>query len=193
MNLAEDGYHFFPGGWRETFPFLFNEIAKHLYTSNDESHVTGIHETAIIGKGVKLDPQYVSVGPYVVIGSDTEIGDGTKLSAGVRIGNNISIGKKLSLEIMFAPALVKGFKILPSCNQGDLVLLCWGLLITLHILLILVGDDLQLVFTFLLFFKQSVQFEIGFKLLLAQPETTFNPAKRPICKNFLLPKREKFI
>ncbi len=75
----------------------FNEIAKHLYTSNDESHVTGIHETAIIGKGVKLDPQSVSVGPYVVIGSDTEIGDGTKLSAGVRIGNNISIGKKCSL------------------------------------------------------------------------------------------------
>ena len=75
----------------------FNEIAKDLYASNDELDVTGIHETAIIGKGVRLDPESVSVGPYVVIGSDTEIGDGTTLSAGVRIGNNISIGKKCSL------------------------------------------------------------------------------------------------
>ena len=75
----------------------FNEIAKDLYASNDELDVTGIHETAIIGKGVRLDPESVSVGPYVVIGSDTEIGEGTTLSAGVRIGNNISIGKKCSL------------------------------------------------------------------------------------------------
>ena len=75
----------------------FNEIANELYSTDQTQENTGIHETAVIGEGVKLNPESVSIGAYAVIGSDTEIGEGVTISAGVRIGRQVKIGSNSSV------------------------------------------------------------------------------------------------
>jgi len=54
--------------------------------------LTGIHETSIIGKGVKLGKD-VAIGAYVVIGNGAAIGDRTLIFPGTYIGDRAVIGK----------------------------------------------------------------------------------------------------
>ncbi len=75
----------------------FNEIAKELYESDGEQKNLGVHETAVIGDDVKIDSNFVSIGPHVVVGSGTKIGKGSVISAGVRIGSEVNIGEDCTL------------------------------------------------------------------------------------------------
>jgi UDP-3-O-[3-hydroxymyristoyl] glucosamine N-acyltransferase len=52
---------------------------------------TGVHSTAVIGRGVDLGDR-VFVGPHVVIGEGARIGIGTRLDAGVVVGGGVSVG-----------------------------------------------------------------------------------------------------
>lgn len=64
-----------------------------LMAPNEVNHPpAGIHPTAIIGKGVKLDDD-IAIGPYVVIEDEVSVGDHTIISAGCYIGHHTIIGK----------------------------------------------------------------------------------------------------
>lgn len=52
----------------------------------------GIHETAVLGDGVRLGRD-VSIGPYVVIGARVTLGDGVVLGPGCVIGDDVTIGQ----------------------------------------------------------------------------------------------------
>jgi UDP-3-O-[3-hydroxymyristoyl] glucosamine N-acyltransferase len=53
---------------------------------------TGIHPTAVVGEGVKLEPD-VTVAACAVIGVGAQIGAGTRIESGVVIGEGVSIGE----------------------------------------------------------------------------------------------------
>ena len=59
---------------------------------NEITHPKGIHETAMIGKNVKLG-QNVAIQPYVVIGDNAVIGDRSIVYVGVFIGDHTRIGR----------------------------------------------------------------------------------------------------
>ncbi len=52
---------------------------------------TGIHSTAILGRGVRLG-RNVAVGPFAVLGDGASIGDGTMVDAHVVVGAGVVIG-----------------------------------------------------------------------------------------------------
>jgi UDP-3-O-[3-hydroxymyristoyl] glucosamine N-acyltransferase len=54
-------------------------------------HPTGVHQSAVLGKGVKLGRD-VAIGPYVVIEDDVVIGDEAIIYAGSFIGHECSLG-----------------------------------------------------------------------------------------------------
>lgn len=60
------------------------------------SAVPGIHQTASLGRGVRLGNR-VSIGPYTVIGDGAMIGDGTVLEPHVVIGAGVSVGANCHL------------------------------------------------------------------------------------------------
>lgn len=72
----------------------------------------GIHQTAILGRGVQLG-EGVSVGPYVVLGDDVEVGDGTRIDAHVVIGAGVRIGDRCHI----CPQVV----VYPGSELGDRV------------------------------------------------------------------------
>jgi UDP-3-O-[3-hydroxymyristoyl] glucosamine N-acyltransferase len=51
----------------------------------------GVHPTAIVGAGARVDPD-AEVGPYVVLGEDTEVGAGAILEAHVVVGRRCRVG-----------------------------------------------------------------------------------------------------
>ena len=69
----------------------FAETLGFLYPYEKEKE--GIHESAVIGKNVKIGPG-VSIGANVFIGDNTEIGAGTIVHAGVVIYKKVRIGTK---------------------------------------------------------------------------------------------------
>ena len=52
---------------------------------------TGIHETAVIGRGARLG-EGVELGPYVHVGDGATIGDRVTLDAGVVVGAGVTVG-----------------------------------------------------------------------------------------------------
>lgn len=58
--------------------------------------VAGIHPSAVIGAGAKVDPS-VHIGPYVVIGEGASIGAGSVIMDGCSIGANVSVGENTRL------------------------------------------------------------------------------------------------
>ncbi len=54
--------------------------------------VAGVHQSAVIGAGVKLGAD-VTIGPCAVVGDRAQIGDGTRIEAGVVIGEGVHIGE----------------------------------------------------------------------------------------------------
>ena len=59
-------------------------------------HPKGIHPTAIIGEGCKVDPD-ASVGPFVVVAERATIGPGTILEAGCVVGRECHLGRDCHL------------------------------------------------------------------------------------------------
>ena len=55
-------------------------------------HLPGVHQTAVIGRGVSLGDD-VAIGPYVVIGDGVRIGARARLHAHVSIGNGVGVGE----------------------------------------------------------------------------------------------------
>jgi UDP-3-O-[3-hydroxymyristoyl] glucosamine N-acyltransferase len=55
------------------------------------THATGIHPTAVIGRGVRLGDD-VSIGPYVVVGSGARLGARVRIEAGVEVGAGVVVG-----------------------------------------------------------------------------------------------------
>jgi UDP-3-O-[3-hydroxymyristoyl] glucosamine N-acyltransferase len=53
--------------------------------------ITGIHPTAVVGRGVRLG-RHVALGPYTVLGEDVSVGDGTVIESHVDVGSGVSIG-----------------------------------------------------------------------------------------------------
>ncbi len=53
----------------------------------------GIHPSAVIGEGARLDANKVEIGPNVVIGEGAVIGDGTRIAACATVGLAAVIGK----------------------------------------------------------------------------------------------------
>ncbi|MEP7345935.1 MAG: UDP-3-O-(3-hydroxymyristoyl)glucosamine N-acyltransferase [Gemmatimonadaceae bacterium] len=58
--------------------------------------VSGIHETARIGRGARLG-RGIAVGPYVVVGDGAEVGDGCQLDAHVVVGAGVTMGESCHL------------------------------------------------------------------------------------------------
>jgi UDP-3-O-[3-hydroxymyristoyl] glucosamine N-acyltransferase len=56
------------------------------------SHTPGIHQTAVLGRGVVLGED-VSVGPYVVVGDGATIGARTRLDPHVVVGAGVIVGE----------------------------------------------------------------------------------------------------
>ena len=63
-----------------------------LASPSSVNHPQGIHPTALVAKGVKLDKN-VALGPYTVIEEKVQIGEGTVIYGGCYIGSNAKIGK----------------------------------------------------------------------------------------------------
>ncbi|MEO7794607.1 MAG: UDP-3-O-(3-hydroxymyristoyl)glucosamine N-acyltransferase [Thermoanaerobaculia bacterium] len=53
--------------------------------------VPGIHPTAVVGEGCRIDPS-ATLGPYVVLGRDVYVGDGAVLHAHVVVGDGCRVG-----------------------------------------------------------------------------------------------------
>ena len=64
----------------------------------------GVHPTAVVAAGVKLNPDKVYVGPLVVIEEGAEIGDGSVIHAGAYVGPGAKLGPDCLLH---AHAVVK--------------------------------------------------------------------------------------
>jgi UDP-3-O-[3-hydroxymyristoyl] glucosamine N-acyltransferase len=62
-----------------------------------DSVVPGIHPSAVIEEGVKIDPS-TYIGPNVVIGAGSRIGAGSAIMAGCSIGARVSIGTHTRLH-----------------------------------------------------------------------------------------------
>ena len=60
------------------------------------SHVAGIHQTVVIGRGATIGAD-VAIGPYVVIGAGARVGAGTSLHAHVSVGEGVEIGERCDL------------------------------------------------------------------------------------------------
>lgn len=58
--------------------------------------VPGVHQTAVLGRGVALG-HGVTVGPYVVLGDGVTVGDGTVLDAHVVVGPGVPLGRSCHL------------------------------------------------------------------------------------------------
>lgn len=58
---------------------------------NEQVHPSGIHQTAVIGKNVKLGRD-VALQPYVVLDDNVEVGDRTVIYAGCYIGHHTRVG-----------------------------------------------------------------------------------------------------
>ena len=65
-------------------------VIPHLYASR-LPRATGIHPTAVIGRGVRLGRD-TSVGANVVIGAGASIGDGAIIEAGSVVGDGVIVG-----------------------------------------------------------------------------------------------------
>ncbi|MFI5256412.1 MAG: UDP-3-O-(3-hydroxymyristoyl)glucosamine N-acyltransferase [Gemmatimonadales bacterium] len=61
-----------------------------------QTHVAGVHPTAVIGRGAQL-AEGVSVGEYVVIGAGARIGSGSRLDAHVVLGEGVEVGSDCHL------------------------------------------------------------------------------------------------
>lgn len=77
----------------------------------------GIHESAVVGEGVRLGVE-ASIGPYVVIDDDVTIGDHVTLHPHVVIGRGASLGDDVTLH----PHVV----LYPATQLGDRVVLHAG-------------------------------------------------------------------
>ncbi|MCX5714701.1 MAG: UDP-3-O-(3-hydroxymyristoyl)glucosamine N-acyltransferase [Candidatus Omnitrophica bacterium] len=62
-----------------------------LFEPNDIVHPTGIHPSALLGKGVSLG-KGVAIGPYVVVGEGVSIGDRSVVYSGCFIGAFTRVG-----------------------------------------------------------------------------------------------------
>jgi len=81
---------------------------------------SGIHPTALLGKGVRVGKD-VTIGPYAVVGDEVKLGDEVSLSAGVYLGDKVVIGKK--------SFLYPGVTILNNVTIGERVIIHSGAVI----------------------------------------------------------------
>ena len=77
----------------------------------------GVHESAILGRGVILGPG-ISVGPYAVIEGDARVGTGTLIGAHSYIGHGVTIGEGCRID--------HGCSVLEGAVMGDRVRLHSG-------------------------------------------------------------------
>ncbi len=75
------------------------EILRRLYP--DPVPQAGVHQTAVLGEGVKLGTE-VSIGPYCVVGGGVEIGDGAILGPHCSIAPGCRIGEASRLHSFVA-------------------------------------------------------------------------------------------
>ena len=80
-------------------------------------HESGVHPTAVIGRGARLGDG-VWIGPYVVIGAGATIGDRSRLDASVVVGDGVAIGADCHLY--------PGVCLYPGTHIGDRVRLHAG-------------------------------------------------------------------
>ena len=74
---------------------------------------TGIHPTAVLGRGVRLGRD-VAIGPYAVLGDGVSLGDGTVIDAHVVIGAGVPLGTQCHL--------FPGVTVYPGSVIGDRVI-----------------------------------------------------------------------
>lgn len=71
-------------------PYLAYAKVAHLFVSST-STPNGIHKTAVVEAGCKIDPS-ASIGPYCVIGVNTVIGPNVQIGAHCSIAHDVNIG-----------------------------------------------------------------------------------------------------
>lgn len=71
--------------------WAFVRVLEMFAPAKEQRPLPGVHETAIIGKNVKLGER-VSIQPFAYIGDNVEIGDGTLIHPFVYIGEGTQIG-----------------------------------------------------------------------------------------------------
>ena len=81
----------------------FSAVIK-FFGPKTKAVIMGVHPSAIIGSGVSINPEKVSVGPHVVIEDEAVIGDGTIINAGAYIGFGAKLGENC---IIHANAVIK--------------------------------------------------------------------------------------
>ena len=60
--------------------------------------VAGVHPSAVLGEGVTLDAEKVSIAAHVVVGSGSSIGDGTRIGPGTSVGEGVCIGGECEIS-----------------------------------------------------------------------------------------------
>ncbi len=83
--------------------------------------VPGVHPSAVIGDGVKVNPDKVSIGPNAVIEAGAEVGDGTRIGSCAVIGAGAILGRDCEIG--------SGVQVLYGCRVGDRVILHSGAII----------------------------------------------------------------
>ena len=85
-------------------PAIAFDLIVRKYGAPRPEFKPGIHPSAVVGEGVELDPESVSVLPNAVILDGARIGKGTRIGAGTvigedsRIGDNCEIGSNVSIR-----------------------------------------------------------------------------------------------
>jgi UDP-3-O-[3-hydroxymyristoyl] glucosamine N-acyltransferase len=81
---------------------------------------TGVHSTAVIGEGARVDG--AAIGPNVVVGEGAEVGTGTVLHAGVFVGRGTKIGEDCILwpNVVVREYLIIGDRVIihPNATIG---------------------------------------------------------------------------
>jgi UDP-3-O-[3-hydroxymyristoyl] glucosamine N-acyltransferase len=76
--------------------------------------VAGVHPSAVLGDGVTLDAEKVSIAAHVVIGSGSSIGDGTRIGPGTSVGEGVRIGSdcEISANVSIREGSVLGDRVI---------------------------------------------------------------------------------
>lgn len=102
-------------------PVMAFDVVLRKFAVPRPAFMPGIHPTAVIGEGAKVDPEKVSIGPNAVIEAGAEVGDGTRVGSCAVVGAGASVGCDCEIG--------SGVQILYGCRVGDRVILHSGAII----------------------------------------------------------------
>ena len=119
--LVDERFQDIPEGMaviRVSNPTLKFSLIIERFAPEKRCFIPGVHPTAIVHPGSKLDPSKVSVGPHVTIDENVTVGDGSSIGAGACIERGVSLGTQCFIH---ANAVIK-----ERCLLGNRVIIHSG-------------------------------------------------------------------